>query len=151
MIMISGGPQTILLVEDNDDHAELILRSLRDLKFAQRIIRVSDGQEALDYIHREGNYRDPIQYPSPTVIFLDLRLPKVDGLEVLKVIKSNPNLHHIPVVILTSSDADDDILRSYDNYANSYVVKPADFRLFNAMMRDLGSYWLGYNATTVLS
>ncbi len=82
--MIPGGPQTILLVEDNDDHAELILRSLRNLKFAQRIMRVSDGQEALDYVHREGEFSDPVRNPAPTVIFLDLRLPRVDGLEVLR-------------------------------------------------------------------
>ena len=151
MIMIPGGSQTILLVEDNDDHAELILRSLQSLKFAQRIVRVSDGQEALDYVRREGEYRDPVRNPFPTVIFLDLRLPKVDGLEVLRLIKSDPGLHHIPIVILTSSDEEEDILRSYDNHANSYVVKPIDFRLFNTMMQDLGSYWLGYNTNPVLS
>ena len=146
----SGGPQTILLVEDNDDHAELILRSLQTLRIAKRVVRVSDGQEALDYIRREGQYKDPIRNPSATVIFLDLRLPKVDGLEVLRIIKTDPILHHIPVIILTSSDAEQDILRSYDNFANSYVVKPVDFRLFTKMMNDLGSYWLGYNATPVL-
>ena len=149
MGMFPGGPQTILLVEDNDDHAELILRSLQAMAGGNRIVRVSDGQEALDYLHREGGYRDPLTSPFPTVIFLDLRLPRVDGLDVLKIVKSDERLKHIPVVILTSSDVENDILQSYQLHANSYVVKPFDFRNFMKLMSDLGFYWLSCNTNPV--
>jgi len=145
-----GRPQTILLVEDNDDHAELILRSLQPAAGTTRIIRVIDGQDALDYLHREGNYRDPVRYPFPTVVFLDLRLPRVDGLEVLRIVKSDERLHHIPIVVLTSSEDTEDILRSYDYHANSYVVKPFDFRTFMKLMSDLGFYWISCNTNPVL-
>ena len=143
----SHGLQTILLVEDNDDHAELILRSLQSVSMGTRIVRVTDGQEALDYIHREGGFRDSLLNPFPTIVLLDLRLPRVDGLEVLKIIKSDEHLHHIPIVVLTSSSAEEDIFRSYEYHANSYVVKPFDLPRFMKMMGDLGVYWLNYNAT----
>ncbi|HXW98946.1 MAG TPA: response regulator [Methanomicrobiales archaeon] len=151
MAPVPGGPQTILLVEDNDDHAELILRSLQSVASLHRVIRVVDGQDALDYLHREGKYRDPVGNPFPTVIFLDLRLPRVDGLDVLKTIKSDMRLFHIPVVVLTSSDANDDIVRSYQYHANSYIVKPFDFGNFMKMMGDLGFYWLKCNTSPLFS
>jgi CheY-like chemotaxis protein len=104
-----------------------------------------DGEQALDYLFKRGAYADPEKNPRPNFVLLDLRLPRIDGLEVLKTIKTTPSLLRIPVVILTSSDAESDIARSYDYHANSYVVKPLDFRSFTKLMKDLGFYWLGWN------
>jgi CheY-like chemotaxis protein len=141
----SGEPLVILLVEDDPDHAELIVRSLRGHRVANTIRHLPDGQEALDYLFRRGPYSEPDGTPYPHVILLDLRLPKVDGLEVLRIIKSDATLTRIPVVILTSSDAETDIARAYNHHANSYLVKPIDFARFTQMMNDLGFYWLGWN------
>ena len=142
---IEGEPIQILLIEDNEDHAELVMRSLRSHRVANKIIHLSDGQEALDYLNREGKYQDLATYPPPNLILLDLRLPKVDGLEVLKQIKISDKHHEIPVVIITSSSADRDVAQSYEYNANSYVVKPLDFKKFTDLMNDLGFYWLGWN------
>ncbi len=140
-----GEPLVILLVEDNEDHAEMVRRSFRTHRVANDIRHVTDGQAALDYLFREGEYSDPKKSPRPGVIFLDLRLPNVDGLDVLREIKENKELFKIPVVVLTSSDEDRDIAKAYDWHANSYVVKPLDFKKFTELMRDLGYYWLGWN------
>lgn len=141
-----GEPLHILLVEDNDAHAELVIRGMRDQQVANKIHHVTDGEQALDYLFMRGHYTDPQKNPRPNLILLDLRLPRVDGLEVLKIIKTTPSLLRIPVVILTSSDAENDIAKSYDYHANSYVVKPLDFKSFTKLMKDLGFYWLGWNA-----
>ena len=146
MANLTGEPLHILLVEDNEAHAELVIRGMRDQQVANRIHHVPDGEKALDYLFSRGAYADPAKNPRPNLIFLDLRLPRVDGLEVLKIIKTTPSLLRIPVVILTSSDAESDIARSYDYHANSYVVKPLDFKTFTNLMKDLGFYWLGWNA-----
>ncbi|HWQ67558.1 MAG TPA: response regulator [Methanospirillum sp.] len=146
MIPHSGKPFLVLLVEDNDDHAELVIRSLEEHRVANHLIRLSNGEEALDYLHRTGQYSDPVSSPYPDLILLDLRLPKIDGLEVLRQIKESENLRNIPVVIMTSSGAERDISMAYDQHANSYVVKPVDFLGFTKMMEDLGFYWLGWNA-----
>ncbi|HVP96777.1 response regulator [Methanoregula sp.] len=146
MIELKGEPLVILLVEDNDAHAELVMRSMRDQRVANIIYHVSDGQQALDFLFHTGEFRDKATSPHPNLILLDLRLPKVDGLEVLKEIKTTSHLQRIPVVILTSSDAETDIAQSYDYHANSYVVKPLEFRKFTQLMGDLGFYWLGWNA-----
>jgi two-component system, response regulator len=146
MTDLSGEPLHILLVEDNEAHAELVIRGMRDQQVANRIHHVQDGEQALDYLFMRGAYADPEKNPRPNLILLDLRLPKVDGLEVLTTIKTTPALLRIPVVILTSSDAENDIARSYDHHANSYVVKPLDFKTFTKLMKDLGFYWLGWNA-----
>ena len=146
MVELVGEPLHILLVEDNEAHAELVMRSMRDQQVANRIHHVIDGDQALDYLFGRGVYADPIQYPRPNVIFLDLRLPKIDGLEVLRTIKTTPSLLRIPVVILTSSDAETDIAKSYDYHANSYVIKPLDFKTFTVLMKELGFYWMGWNA-----
>ena len=138
-------PFLVLLVEDDPDHVELILRSFKDHRVANRINVVRDGEEALDYLFHRGEYADPEKSPPPQVILLDLRLPKIDGLEVLKEIKESENLCRIPVVILTSSGAETDVARAYDYRANSYVVKPVDFEKFSQLMDDLGFYWLGWN------
>jgi two-component system, response regulator len=146
MAELSGEPLHILLVEDNEAHAELVIRGMRDQQVANLIHHVLDGEQALDYLFSRGKYTDPTNNPRPNLILLDLRLPRVDGLEVLKTVKTTPALLRIPVVILTSSDAETDIARSYDYHANSYVVKPLDFKTFTRLMKDLGFYWLGWNA-----
>lgn len=146
MAELSGEPLHILLIEDNDAHAELVIRGMRDQQVANRIHHVPDGEKALDYLFSRGEYTDQQQNPRPNLILLDLRLPRVDGLEVLKTIKTTPALLRIPVVVLTSSDAENDIARSYDFHANSYIVKPLDFKTFTRLMKDLGFYWLGWNA-----
>lgn len=146
MADLTGEPLHILFVEDNDDHAELVIRALRGQQVANDIHHVTDGEKALDYLFRRGAYENPEKNPRPNLVLLDLRLPRVDGLEVLRIIKSTPELLRIPVVVLTSSDAETDIARSYDYHANSYIVKPLDFRSFTQLMKDLGFYWLGWNA-----
>jgi CheY-like chemotaxis protein len=146
MAELTGEPLHILLVEDNDAHAELVIRGMRDQQVANRIHHVSDGEQALDYLFQRGSFADPVKNPRPNFVLLDLRLPRIDGLEVLKTIKTTPSLLRIPVVILTSSDAESDIAKSYDYHANSYVVKPLDFKVFTRLMKDLGFYWLGWNA-----
>jgi CheY-like chemotaxis protein len=141
----AGEPLVLLLVEDNDAHAEMVKRSFEQHKVSNVIFHVDDGQKALDYIFHEGEYSDEQQYPHPNCILLDLRLPKVDGLEVLRRIKSDENTRKTPVVILSTSSADKDIAQSYEYHANSYVVKPMDFAKFESLMEDLGYYWLAWN------
>ena len=145
MADLPGEPLVILLVEDNDDHAELVMRTMRDQRVANIIYRVVDGQEAIDFLFHKGKFHGGGDSPRPNLVLLDLRLPRVDGLEVLRTIKESPDLRRIPVVVLTSSSAESDVARSYDFHANSYVVKPLDFRTFTELMRDLGFYWLGWN------
>ena len=142
---MEGEPLVILLVEDNPDHTELIVRSLQDHRVANRIFHVPDGEAALDYLFRRGEYEDPEKSPRPHVVLLDLRLPKVDGQEVLQAIKTTEKLRRIPVVIVTTSEAERDVAQAYDSHANSYLVKPVDFDKFTQLMDDLGFYWLGWN------
>ena len=143
---MEGEPVLVLLVEDNMDHAELVIRTLEDHHIANKIKHLMDGQAALDYLLRRDDYEDPASSPRPHMILLDLRLPRVDGLEVLKIIKENNELKHIPVIILTTSEADKDMMRAYDHHVNSYLVKPVGFDDFNKLMTDLGFYWLGWNS-----
>ncbi len=143
--MMRGQPLTILLVEDNLDHAELITRSFWEHRVANQLRHVPDGEAALDYLFHRGDYADPEQNPRPHLILLDLRLPKVDGLEVLREIKSNDELCLVPVVVLTTSEAERDVARAYEHRANSYLLKPVDFEKFTALMDELGFYWLGWN------
>lgn len=142
---VAGKPLEILLVEDNEDHAEIVTRSLRSHRVANSLHLVADGEAALDYLFRRGEYRDPKKSPRPDVILLDLALPKVDGWEVLQEIKRTESLLRIPVVVLTSSEDGRDVGKAYDYHANSYLVKPVDFSKFTDLMRDLGFYWLGWN------
>ncbi len=142
---MKGEPLCLLLVEDNPAHAELVIRSFENQRVANKINHVQDGEEALDYLFRRGKYQDPEKSPRPNVILLDLRLPKIDGLEVLREIKNTEGLKRIPVVILTTSQAEIDASRAYDYHANSYLVKPLDFELFTKLMEELGFYWLGWN------
>jgi CheY-like chemotaxis protein len=140
-----GEPILILLVEDNPDHAELVLRTLAEHRIANKVQHLLDGQAALDYLLRQGAYTDPETSPRPHVILLDLRLPRVDGLEVLKTVKQSGELCVIPVIVLTTSEAEKDIVRAYSHYANSYLVKPVGYTEFAQMMESLGYYWLCWN------
>lgn len=140
-----GEPINILLVEDEPAHAEIVRRNFEDFRVANRLEHVWDGEEALDYLYRRGNFSDPRRSPRPGVILLDLRLPKMDGIEVLQTIKADPDLRRIPVVILTTSAAEADKIKAYDSYVNSYIVKPVDHAQFVALMQTLGYYWLAWN------
>jgi CheY-like chemotaxis protein len=142
---MKGEPLVILLVEDDPAHAEIVRRNLKEFRMANRLMRVSDGQEALDYLYRREAFSQPDKSPRPGLILLDLRLPKVDGLEVLKIIKTDPDLARIPVVVLTTSAAETDMIKAYESHANSYLVKPVDFVQFTALMETLGYYWLAWN------
>jgi len=134
-------PVEILLVEDNMDHISLIKRSLKSRNIVNNIQVVYDGQAALDYLFRRGPYSDPATSPRPHLILLDVRLPKVDGFEVLGTIKKHGVLKDIPVIILTTSDKDEDIEQGYAMGANSYVTKPIDFEDFKKKIADLKIYW----------
>jgi len=135
----------ILLVEDNPADAELALRALKKHNLANRVVHVSDGEEALDYIFARGAFSARSVENGPKVILLDLKLPKVDGLEVLRVLKSDPRTRLFPVVVLTSSREEQDIIESYRLGVNSYIVKPVDFDQFLAAVKEIGWYWLLLN------
>lgn len=140
-----GEPFHILLVEDDPAHAEIVRRNLEDFRVANRIVHVSDGQAALDYLFHQGSYSDTERFPRPGLVLLDLRLPKVDGLEVLKIAKSDPTVNSIPIVILTTSAAESDMAKAYEWQANNYLVKPVDLPQFAAQMEAFGFYWLAWN------
>lgn len=141
----------VLLVEDNPDDAELVLHALRKRRLVNRIDVVTDGEEAVDYLFGRGSHEDRAGEPPPDVILLDLKLPKLDGLEVLREIRSNETTTNVPVVILTSSDQDPDIARAYELRANSYVVKPVDFDSFSEVVAGLGLYWMAINRPPIPS
>ena len=134
----------ILLVEDNPQDVELTMRTLKKHHVANRIFAVTNGEEALDFLYSRGQYLNR-NNNFPKVIFLDIKLPKLNGLEVLKTIKMDEQLHHIPVVMLTSSVEDPDIKAAYSLGANSYVVKPVDFENFSRTINSLDMYWLVVN------
>jgi len=136
---------TILLVEDNSDDEVLIVRALQKQSIADEIIAVRDGAEALEYLLRTGQYAGRDASDCPTVVLLDLKLPKVDGLEVLRRLRANDHTKHIPVVVLTSSDDQRDINESYRLGANSYVRKPVNFDQFQEAVRHVQCYWLRFN------
>lgn len=142
---MKGEPIVILLVEDDEAHAEIVRRNFQDSRLANTLMHVRDGQAALDYLNRQNGFSDPAASPRPGIILLDLRLPKVDGLEVLKAIKTNPKLLPIPVVILTTSQAETDMIKAYASHANSYLVKPVDFTQFTELMKTFGFYWMAWN------
>lgn len=144
--MMTGEPLVVLLVEDNYDHAELVKRSFEAHRVANMIHHVIDGEAALDYLFQRNDFADAEANPRPHVILLDLRLPRVDGLQVLEQIKNSDELRRIPVVVLTTSEAERDVAKAYDRNVNSYLVKPVDFDKFSELMDDLGFYWLGWNA-----
>ena len=137
--------KTILLVEDNPDDEALTLRALKKNNIQNDVVVARDGAEALDYLFCSGKYagRDPAVVPQ--LVLLDLKLPKVDGLEVLRGIRADERTKYLPVVILTSSKEDTDLIKGYDLGANSYVRKPVDFTAFAESVRQLGLYWLVLN------
>lgn len=139
----------ILLVEDSPSDLELTLHTLRKHKLANNIQVVRDGAEALDFLFCRGEYACRDKENTPRVILLDLKLPKVDGLEVLQQVKSDPDTQKIPVVVLTSSNQERDIVESYKLGVNSYIVKPVDFEQFVEAVRQLGLYWLLINQNPV--
>jgi len=143
--MIKGRSVNILLVEDDRAHAEIVRRNLKDFRVANKIVLVEDGQAALDYLFRQAAYADPKTSPRPDLILLDLRLPKVDGLEVLRRIKEDSNLKRLPTVVLTTSGAESDMVNAYTKGAGSYLVKPVDFEKFAKLMDAFGFYWLAWN------
>ena len=144
-------PYLILLVEDDPAHAELVMRGFDRDRMRPQIIHVAHGEAALDYLFRRGVYADALESPRPHIILLDLRLPRITGFDVLKEIKQDLDLRSIPVIIMTTSAAREDVIKAYKLYANSFVVKPADFEQFTALIKELGSYWLNWNYHTKLS
>jgi CheY-like chemotaxis protein len=142
---MNAQPVEILLVEDNTSDEELTTEALRSYYLANNIEIVRDGAEALDYIFHTGAFADRAAGDRPKVVLLDLKLPKVDGLEVLRRMKSDPRTRSIPVVMLTSSREECDIVESYRLGVNSYIVKPVDFAQFTEVVRQLGLYWLLLN------
>ena len=141
----NGEPVVILLVEDDEAHAKLMLRSFEEQRIANRIVHVPDGETAIDYLFRRGDYAEPESSPRPHLILLDIRLPGIDGLEVLREVKASRELSPIPVVIITSSQAERDMTVAYEEHVNSYLLKPLDFKKFQQLMNDLGFYWLVWN------
>lgn len=135
----------ILIVEDNPEDAEMAVRAFKKNKLTNKLYVVNDGEQALDFIFAKNDYADRKTLAKPKIILLDLKLPKVDGLEVLKQIKENEKTKVIPVVMLTSSKEESDIIRSYKLGVNSYIVKPVDFDKFVEAVSNLGLYWLLLN------
>ena len=135
-----GHPGTVLLVEDNADDIELATRALKRSGFSQKIVTVRDGMQALDYLMRRGVYEGRVG-ADPALVLLDLKLPRVSGLEVLAQVRSNPKLRNLPIVMLTSSDHERDMAEAHKLGVNSYIRKPTDFSEFVQLLTDLGNYW----------
>ena len=132
---------TILLADDDEDDRILARDALAESRLANDLRTVSDGEELLDYLHRRGRYASPADSPRPGLILLDLNMPRKDGREALREIKADPGLRQIPVVVMTTSEAEEDIYRTYDLGANSFITKPVLFESLVGVMKDLGSYW----------
>jgi two-component system, response regulator len=143
--MVESEAIEILLVEDNPADAELALHALKKSKLANRILHVYDGAEALDFLFCRGEYETRQRYQLPGLVLLDLKLPKIDGLQVLKAIKSDPGMKALPVVLMTASAEERDLVASYQLGANSYIQKPVSFTEFQDVVRQLGMYWLLMN------
>ena len=136
--------KVILLVEDNPDDEALTLRAFAKNNISNRLVVVRDGAEALDWLLKRGKHEDR-QEADPQIVLLDLKLPKVDGLEVLRQLRDDPRTNLLPVVILTSSNEESDLVRGYELRANSYIRKPVDFARFVEAVREIGMYWLVLN------
>jgi two-component system response regulator len=141
----------ILLVEDNDDDVQLTLRALRQNHVVNKVEVVRDGREALDFLFAEGAHEGRAAADLPQLVLLDLKLPKIGGLEVLTAVRADPRTRRLPVVILTSSKVESDLAASYDLGANSYIRKPVDFTQFIEAVRQLGLYWLVLNEAPPLA
>ena len=138
-------PVEILLIEDNPDEAQLTIRSLKSHNLANRLMHIDDGEEALEFIFSTGKYADNKLPFNPKLILLDLKLPKVDGLEILKKLKADERTKLLPVAVLTSSKEERDIIESYKLGVNSYIVKPVNFESFSKAVLELGMYWMLLN------
>lgn len=134
-------PIVILMADDDDDDFMLTQKALNESKLLNQLVRVKDGEELTDYLHRKGEYSDAQKYPHPGVILLDLNMPRKDGREALKEIKSDKTLSSIPVIVFTTSKAEEDIYRSYELGVNSFITKPVTFENLTEVMRTLGRYW----------
>jgi CheY-like chemotaxis protein len=139
-----GSPITILMADDDVDDRMLTKEALEESRVRNNLYFVEDGEELLDYLNRRGKFIDAEQSPRPGLILLDLNMPKKDGREALREIKANPDLRRIPVVIMTTSKAEEDIFRSYDLGANSFITKPVTFERLVELMRTLGQYWIEF-------
>ena len=134
----AGGAIEILMIEDSVDDIEITMEALKDAKVRNNLAVVRDGIEAMAYLRGQGEYKDA---PRPDVIFLDLNMPRMDGRQVLEQIKSDPDLQNIPVVVLTTSEADEDILKAYELHANCYITKPVDMAQFIKVVRSIEDFW----------
>lgn len=137
-------PVTILMAEDDEDDRMLAREALRESPVLNNLLFVEDGVELMHYLHREGKYADSEAYPSPSLILLDLNMPRMDGREALAQIKADRQLRGIPVVILTTSKAEEDMLKGYDLGAASYITKPVNFETLVELMKVLGHYWIEF-------
>lgn len=142
---MKGEPVDILIVEDNPSDLKLMMKALQRNNLGNKIIALKDGEEALDFLFSKGQYEGRNQSSRPKVIFLDLKLPKIDGLEVLQAIKSNDLTKVIPVTVVTSSKEERDVIESYNLGVNSYIVKPVEFDAFVDVISNLGLYWVVMN------
>ena len=141
MVMRKGKPAVILLAEDDPGDQELTRRALQDEIVQSILYIVSDGEEAMDFLLRRGNYENAADAPRPDLMLLDLNMPKLDGRQVLHQIRSHASLRRLPVVVLTTSKQEEDIIRSYDLGCNSFITKPVEVDSFMRTVRGLGSYW----------
>ncbi|MEQ9092316.1 MAG: response regulator [Balneola sp.] len=135
----------ILLVEDNDHDAEMALRSLKKNNISNKVTRLKDGEEALEFLFGTGDFEGRSVHNQPRVILLDLKMPKVDGLEVLKAVRSNKDTENIPIVMLTSSKEERDVVEGYKLGVNSFIVKPVEFNSFTEAVKEIGFYWVILN------
>ncbi|MFO7622990.1 MAG: response regulator [Anaerolineales bacterium] len=139
---MSANPIIILLAEDDPDDQYLINEALEENRLNTRMYVVEDGEDLLDYLNRRGKYQDSVKWPMPNLILLDLNMPRKDGREALREIKADPKLRHIPIVALTTSQADDDIARTYDSGISGYITKPPSFTGLRDVMKAVDLYWL---------
>ena len=138
----TGRPIVILLADDDEEDRMLASDALEESRVVNEFRFVEDGEELLDYLYHRGRYAEPASSPTPGLILLDLNMPRKDGREALREIKADPDLRRIPVVVLTTSKAEEDIYRTYDLGANSFITKPVSFEGLVAVMRDIGRYWI---------
>lgn len=139
--MNRGRPITVLYAEDDEDDRKLTVDALQASRLANDLRTVRDGEELMDYLLRRGTYADPATSPAPDIILLDLNMPRKSGQEALREIKASPGLRHIPVIVLTTSKTEEDIFRSYDLGASSYVTKPVTFSSMIRILDEIGRYW----------